>query len=274
MFLDVHPEGLIALGELAPSSAFVRVWRALNRWSYRRADPVAALGRDMLPLLSREYGIPETRMEYLPHWSAVEAQEPLPFESSRFVEQWGLSGKFVVQYSGNMGLWHDMETFVRAASRLRDDARIQFVFIGDGIRRHSAERLAREIQAPNIQWRDFVPKELLAESLAASHLTLLSLRSGLEGVAVPCKLYGMLASGRAILAQVPIASEVALTVRELDCGTVVEPGDVQTLCSEILAFSLDEAKTRSMGRRSFEAYRTRYSLHRAADNIERFLRRT
>ena len=94
----------------------------------------------------------------------------------------------MVQYSGNMGLWHDIENFVLAAKRLEEKPHIQFVFIGGGRRRNQAELLASELGCANIQWHDFVKLEDLSESLAACHVSLISLRAGLEGVAVPCKL--------------------------------------------------------------------------------------
>lgn len=270
MFLDLHPEGLVALGDLRADAPLVKLWVSLNRWAYRKADAIAVLGRDMRPLLKTIYGIPDERVEYIPHWSAVEAGQPLPFERSPFVERLGLQGKFVVQYSGNMGIWHDMDTFVRAAARLRHRDDIRFLFIGGGIRRSGAEDLARALDASNIVWRPFVPLEQLDDSLACCHVSLVSLRAGLAGVAVPCKVYGILASGRAIIAQVPRDSEVAYTIDDHRCGILVEPGDVDGLVSAIERLAADRATTLEMGARAFAAYAARYTVRQAADAFEAF----
>ncbi len=265
MLLDLQPEGLVALREVSESAFLVRAWMALNRVSYRAARRLIVLGRDMPPILWKNYGIGDSgRLPYLPHWSAAECSAPPGFGASKFVDLWGLRNRFVVQYSGNMGLWHDLETFVRAAKELENEPGFQFVFIGGGMRRKGAMNLARELGVGNIQWHDFVPLEKLSESLAACHVSLLSLMAGLEGVAVPCKLYGILASGRPVLAQVPKDSEVALTVGEHECGVVVEPGDVVGLVNALRSMALDPERLRVMGDNAFKAYQAHYRLDSAA----------
>ena len=107
-----------------------------------------------------------------------------------------------------MGIWNDMESLVTVAHTLRADTEIRFVFIGGGIGYEGARVLARKLELENILWKNFIPLEDLRHSLAACHVSLVSLSTGLEGVAVPCKLYGILASGRAVVAQVPERSEL------------------------------------------------------------------
>lgn len=271
MFLDLHPEGLIALGSLSGRAWYVRVWKYLNGFSYRRAEKLLVLGRDMIPVLSGAYGLDISVFRYIPHWSASELKQPISFSSSKFPEIWGVSDSFVVQYSGNMGLWHDIDTFVRAAKKLDSHKNIQFVFIGDGIRKERALELAKEIDAKNIHWKDFVPLAELSESLAGCHLALISLNKNLEGVAVPCKLYGILASGRPTIAQVPTKSEVAMTVLENCCGLVVAPGDVDGLADVIYQLSKDRGAVDSMAKAAFSAYSVHYQVQDAVNALEREL---
>ena len=270
MFLDLHPEGLIALGSLHKDSWYVQLWQRLNRWAYHRAEQMIVLGRDMIPILQNKYQL-QGPFFYCPPWSSVNVEVPAPFESSTLVNQYGLQEKFVVQYSGNMGLWHDLETFVKAAKLLESDARIQFLFIGDGLRRTKAEALARELELTNIIWQNFVPIEQLKDSLAACHVSLISLREGLEGVAVPSKLYGILASGRAVLAQVPMQSEVALTVQEHACGAIVEPGNVDALVQVLREWVNEPEKVARLGQNAFEAYKKSYQLAQAKTRMESVL---
>jgi GDP-D-mannose 3', 5'-epimerase len=161
-----------------------------------------------------------------------------------------------------MGLWHDMDGIVRAAERLRDDPRVAFVLIGDGIRRASAQRLARKLALTKVLWRDFVPAERLAESLSGCHAALISLRKGLHGITVPSKLYGIMAAGRPLLAQVPPGSEIAMTVDERRCGLVAPPGDVDGLASAIRHL-VDRPGLAHMGGNAFSFYRSRYTVEHA-----------
>jgi colanic acid biosynthesis glycosyl transferase WcaI len=159
-----------------------------------------------------------------------------------------------------MGLWHDIDSFVQAAGELKTNSDIQFLFIGNGIRQKQAQKLAQDLELDNIIWMDFLPQEELDTSLTCCHVALISLNSGLEGIAVPCKLYGILASGRPIIAQVPEESEVAYVVKEENCGFVIPPGNTQELAQRILELAGNRPLAREMGLRSFEAYKSKYTI--------------
>jgi len=271
MLLDVHPEGIIADGLLKANGVPARIWRALNLHAYRSARQLVILGRDMHAVLTQQYDIDSSRITYIPHWSAVEVPAPLTIDQSKFSPLWGLDGKFVVQYSGNMGLWHDMDTFVRAAALLKSEHNILFIFIGGGMREGPAKALAAELGADNIAWKPFVTLDDLAHSLSACHVALLSLKNHLKGVAVPCKFYGILASGRAVLALVPSDSEIDITIREHQCGEVIEPGDASGLAEAIRRLRDDSMRVRQLSANAFAAYEGHYTLDKAEQAFDRLL---
>jgi len=263
ILLDMYPDGLVAIGALSDTSPLTRTWRALNRLSYRAAARVIVIGRDMTELLQQRYRLDPSRVTYIPHWASVEVDEmemngrhPPPSEPD-------LPDRFIVQYSGNMGLWHDMDSLVRAADLVRDNPYIHFLFIGKGRRRASAERLGRELDVDNITWLEFLPRDQLPASLIRCDAALISLRAGMEGVAVPSKLYGILAAGRPVIAQVPRHSEVAYAVQEESCGIVVEPGDTEGLADAVRRLASTPLLARDMGERARHAYETRYTIDQA-----------
>jgi len=270
-FLDLYPEGLLALGKLSLNNPITRIWTVLNGLAYRRADKLFVLGRDMLQLLEKRYELDSTRTIYIPHWSVVEPTRPKPFGESRFIKTWGIEGKFTVQYSGNMGLWHDIDSLVSVAHILQHENDIHFVFIGDGIRKNAAMKLAADLGVTNIIWKDFSPINDLNESLSACHVSIISLRSGLEGVAVPCKLYGILASGRAVVAQVPTNSEIALTIEENNCGIIVEPNNHHDLARSLLHLKDNQQEVSEMGENAFSAYQEKYTVASAIDRLDKHL---
>jgi glycosyltransferase involved in cell wall biosynthesis len=268
---DVYPEGLVAVGKLKEESLVTKVWRELNRYSYQSAIKLVVLGRDMKDLLVQNYGLEPNKIEYIPNWSITPTDLPIPIEKNDLARELGIQDKFVIQYSGNMGLWHDIETFIRVAAQLQTNIAIQFLFIGNGIRKQKAYQLAEELELTNIIWMDFVPKEQLSTSLTCAHVALISLNTGLEGIAVPCKLYGILASGRAILAQVPAKSEIAYTITEEECGFVIPPGDVDGLVNRIQQLEQDRDLTNQMGLRSFQAYKSKYTIETIATQFRKVL---
>ena len=266
IFLDIYPEGLYALGKLK-SKFIMRVWRFFNKIAYHKAQNLYCLGRDMINLISKNYQISSNNLVYLPHWSASENNSPIKFSNSKTAKRLNLKDKFVVQYSGNMGIWHDMNTFIRSAKLLEDNKEIVFMFVGDGIKKQGALSLANELDLKNIIWRDFVPIDELSDSLACCHVALISLRNGLEGIAVPCKFYGILESERCVLASVPKDSEIAFAIEEDDIGFRIEPGDQYDLADKIRLLANDRNMLNTMSNNARQSYEKRYCIDLAVKTV-------
>ncbi|MFX6876802.1 hypothetical protein ABTH39_19765, partial [Acinetobacter baumannii] len=77
---------------------------------------------------------------------------------------------------------------------------------------------------PQFHFQSYQPRELLADSLAAADVHLISLLPALEGLIVPSKLYGILAAGRPTIFIGDTEGEVAKVLREHDCGVTVGIG--------------------------------------------------
>jgi colanic acid biosynthesis glycosyl transferase WcaI len=272
LLLDIFPEGLVALGKWKKKSCCVRAYKALNRTAYHNADKVFTVGRDMRELIIREYDVPANRVTHFPEWSSFEPAKGKgrnPYETD-LCSKLNLRGKFIVQYSGNMALWHDMNTIVRAAKRLNKRADIAFVIIGGGVRLNEAQELAKDLEVQNIHWQPFQPKENLGDTLTCCHMALISQRKELEGIAVPCKIYGILASGRGVLAMAPKSSEAARIVRGARCGMVMESDDDELLANTILELVADPARVKEMGQNAFNEYESKYTLQSAVTTAQKY----
>ena len=269
MLLDIYPDGLVGVGKLKNGGLITRLWRFANRKAFQSSERVIVLGRDMRELVESVYGVPRNRIDYVPHWSVFQPPESTPAENTQMIKKLKLETKFIIQYSGNMGLWHDIDSIVQVADELKDHKDIHFLMIGDGMRQSRARQTAVRLGLGNMTWLPFQPKDSLSDSLSCCHLAMISQRDGLKGVAVPCKLYGILASGRGVLAMVPAGSEVDLVVREEVCGRTVSPGDISGIVSAILELKGNRSLVASMGENAFRAYRQKYTLDSAINTFHR-----
>ena len=260
LLLDIYPEGLIATGRLKPDSWLANWWHWANRKLFQGARQVLVIGRDMADLCQSRYGLSRGKIHRMALCSPVESASCLDPASTALGKRLGIRAEFIVQYSGNMGLWHDLENIVRAAGLLSGDPRIHFLLIGDGLRRNKAQALAGKLGLGNITWLDYQPRTQLMDTLSYCHAAIVSQREGLEGVAVPSKLYGILASGRAVLAQVPATSETALVVLEEGCGLVLTPGDFPALARAVRLLCDNPRSAIEMGARAHAAYQAKYTL--------------
>jgi colanic acid biosynthesis glycosyl transferase WcaI len=182
--------------------------------------------------LIEDKGAPPDRTVIIPSWADTSSIAPGERENA-FRREHGLSGRFVVMHSGNLGLAQSLETIVEAAALLRAEPDIHFVFQGEGVSKPLLEARVRALGLTNVTFLPFAPKARLGESFAAADMFIISLQRGLAGYIVPSKLYGVLASGRPYVAAVEDSCEVAELTRTHGCGLVVEPGHAGQLADRI-----------------------------------------
>src|SRR5690606_33830543 len=97
-------------------------------------------------------------------------------------------------------------------------------------------------------------------------------RPRLEGVSVPCKLYGIMAAGRPALFVGPAACETADAIRAADCGRTVPGGDVDQLVRTLRELADDAEMRRRLGQNARAAFEQQYNrracTRRWADLLE------
>jgi glycosyltransferase involved in cell wall biosynthesis len=229
---DIYPDIAVAVGKL--HEGFVsRMLRRLLFGVYRRADRVVVLSRDMEQTCLR-YGVPADRLRVIPNWADTRRVTPRK-EANDFRRRHHLEEKFVVMYSGNLGLAHPLVPILDAAEQLKGNSRIQFVFVGDGARRSELEADCRRRDLANVTFLPYQPRERLAESLSAADAHLVTMQPEATGFLMPSKLYGILASATAVIALARPDSELCQLVREHDVGFVCDLLAPETV-AERLAF--------------------------------------
>ena len=265
---DIFPEVAERLGLRVARGAFGMLARALRGYSLRAAALNIVLGERMGKVVASLEPTAAQRISVIHNWADGETLRPIPPGDGPLRVQWGLEGKFVVAYSGNMGRVHDFDTVLGACERLRTDADVGFVFIGDGHQRPRLEQEVRRRGLANVAFQPFQPRERLAASLGAADAHLVSLQPALEGLVVPSKFYGIVAAGRPAIFIGDAEGEIACMLREARCGLVVAAGDVAGLTRAILALRDHPAQCREMGANARIAFEARYDLPHAMNRWE------
>lgn len=241
---DLYPDVAEANGGIK-SRFLLGLLRWANDVAYASADQVIVLGEDMRRrVLSK--GVPAAKVVVVAN--SVDCQKMRPVEPNPFREQWG--DRFIVMYSGNLGLSQQLETVLEAADRLRQDKRILFLLVGEGARKNWLKERTHFLGLPNVEFCPYQPKSRLAESLSAADLHLIPLLRGATGAIVPSKVYGILAVGRPYVAIMDDTAEAARLARDHSVGFVVSPGDAEGLTETIKRASLDPDDLRLKGLRA------------------------
>jgi len=261
--MDLHPDAEIAAGMLRARGPTARALGWLNDRAYRAAEVVIGLG----PYMARRIlakGVAPDRLHTVPVWGQEEASGSVAGPGLRAAL--GLAGKWIVMYSGNAGIVHDFGDVLEAMRQLRDDPAIFFLFVGGGPRRRAIQDYARRHTITNFIYHPYMPRERLAEALGAADVHLITLRAPFAGIAVPGKLYGIMAAGRPALFVGPAGCETADAIRRAGCGVVIDPtesdeqgGAAARIVSAIRAWQADPAAARAAAARGRAAYVTEYA---------------
>ena len=264
--MDVYPEIAYALGHLRRGSVTSRLLESAAHIPIRQADDVIALGDTMANHLL-ESG---ERIRVVHNWGSDNIK-PRPTEDHPLRNAWGWHDKFVVLYSGNIGLPHEFDTILEAADRLRSNRHILFAFVGDGPRMAATKAAAERLDHPNIEFRPHVADHDLSNLLTASDVHLISLRDEATGLSVPSKTYNILAAGRPILFVGSEESEVANIVKELECGFRVPILDGDGLAEYINLYQLNPGLLKEHAMNAHEGYQNHFTRDRGVTAISKII---
>jgi glycosyltransferase involved in cell wall biosynthesis len=198
-----------------------------------------------------EKGVRTGRLEVIPNWTDVSRITPQPRENEWATAN-GLTGRFVVMHSGNVGHAHNLDALVEAAASLDDLEPLEVVIVGFGARHAHVEQLARDLHASRVRFLPYQPEESLPNSLSAADVHYVGLSPGLAGYVVPSRVYGILAAGRPILAAAEEDSETAQLVRDAGCGIVAPPGRPDLIAAAIRDCASGKHDLDELGRRARE----------------------
>jgi glycosyltransferase involved in cell wall biosynthesis len=251
--MDLHPDASLALGRMSRRNPVVAWLAWISDLVYREADKVVVLGPYMADRVLAKRVRPE-RLTTIPVWSRRDEIYPVPREGHPLRAELGLADKFVVMYSGNLGLAHSTDEFLEAARRLRRRDDVVFLFVGDGPRMAEVRAARQDEGLQNIRFHDYFPRERLHASLSVADVHLISMRGEMTGIVVPGKLYGAMASGRPAVFVGPAHCEPADTIRQAGCGLTVRLGDADGLVEALCRLAAEPEAARKMGERGHAAF--------------------
>lgn len=227
--LDLWPETLAAIG-------VVRLPRVLGwvghmvRFIYNRCTLVLGQSRSFLGSIAR-YCDDRTKIRYFPSWAedvfADDTVQPAPEVPER-------RGGFTVVFAGNIGEAQDMPAVLDAAERLKSDARIRWVIVGDG---RKSDWLQSEIFRRGLDKQVLLPGRFPVERMpsfyAHADALLVSLkRDPVFSMTIPGKVQSYLMAGIPLLGM--LDGEGAAVIRDARAGLACDAGDSAGLAQAVL----------------------------------------
>lgn len=248
---DFNPEQAEAVSYTNKKFIF-HIARAVDKINCKLSDHIVVVGHDMAETLKKRfnnYNVPKYTV--INNWTNEDEITPLDKtdqEVVNFLKTHNLNNKFIVMYSGNLGLYYDLENIIKVTNQFKDYPDIYFLFIGEGAVKNDMQKYVTENNVNNVLFLPYQPKDFIKYSLNAADVHLVVNQKGIKGVSVPSKIYGVMAAGKPILGVLEQGSEAQRLIEESASGIVVEPQDYQGIINSInYLYDLDKEKRTQMG---------------------------
>ena len=271
---DFNPEQTMAVG-YSKNKLLLNTVMAVDKFSCKKSDKVIVVGRDMQETLRNRFNNKKVpKNVFINNW--INEKEIYPLEQNHpkiveFKEKYNLQDKFIIMYSGNIGLYYDLENIIKVIGEFKDREDVVFAFIGDGTVKDKVEAYVNENNLSNVTFIPYQDKADLIYSLNAADIHWVVNAKGIKGVSVPSKLYGVMAAGKPVLGVLDEGSEARLIVEECNCGVCIEPGNYKEISNNIeyILNNKEEIKALGLnGRQYLETNLTKeVSINKYKENI-------
>ncbi len=241
---DFNPEQTMAVN-YSKNKLILKAMMIVDKFSCRHSDLVITVGRDLVETLKKRFKnnkVPKHTM--INNWIDEKEVYPLPKDHPKVLEfkkKYGLEDKFVIMYSGNIGLYYDLEKLIKVLKQFRkgytlkgvyeegprtaDGREVVFAFVGAGSVLDKLVMYAKRHHFENVIFIPYQDKADLIYSLNAGDVHWCVNAKGIKGVSCPSKAYGIMGVGKPIIGVLEEGSEVRMLIDEIGCGKCCEPGD-------------------------------------------------
>jgi glycosyltransferase involved in cell wall biosynthesis len=268
---DVYPNVLSATGVLKSTNYIYKFIDKIIKITFNNSSKIIVLGRDMGELVKSKINNNYENIIVISNWAETNRIWQEKKSENKLLKELGVMDKFIIQWAGNMGYPHDIETILGAIEKVKDIDDIHFIFIGSGAKRVAFDYQINMNNYKNVTLLGPKPREEQQVFLNACDVGLSSLVKGMAGISVPSRMYNLFLLGKPIISISEKNSEISLIINEYKIGYVIEPGNVQMFVDIILNIKNNNNEILEMGQRArkmvTELYTTEHILKKYIELI-------
>lgn len=267
---EMYPDIAINLGAVK-NPLLIRILFALERFVYAKSAVVTVIADRMRERLL-EKGTPAGKSIVIPNFVDVDGMQAKPAPNS-FTDEFGLNGKFVVCYAGNLGPAQGLDSLLDSAKLLLDEPGITLVVVGGGtLWDHLGSRIRSECLT-NVKLLPHQPFSRVPEIYGAADLSVVPQAASIGTDAVPSKVYRIMSCKRAVLALTDHASDLARLIRSGQCGVIAPQDQPSEIAGTIRRAFAERDQLITMGENGRAHVSEYYAQHVVTGQYDALLRR-
>jgi glycosyltransferase involved in cell wall biosynthesis len=264
---DLWPETLSATGYVTQPRilSFIGLF---VKYIYSAMDLILVQSKNFL---SKVRECAETKMViYFPNFyfdnqESIYSKSPTPE---------GFNCHFPVLFAGNLGVGQFVDVIIDAAAILKEENEIQFIIVGDGVRRNWMMEEVSKRELRNIFFPGQFPIEVMPRLMknAAALLVTLADKEAFN-LTIPSKIQAYLASGRPIIGSLNGAGSDV--IKEANAGIVVPAENALELANAVRSLAnLSEEDRLKMGCNGRRYYEENFTIEVLAKDLLRHINQT
>jgi len=260
---DLWPDVAVETGTFSEKSIFIKWSRRLADWLYKSAT-------HLTPVTDSKYERLKSNNINADKLTVVTNGVDLDRQNINLDENWrkklDISKKFIITYTGLIGVAQGIEIAVDAANLLRKNSSVHFVIVGEGVDRKKLIDKANKLKLSNITFVPRQPRESIPSLIASSDIALVPLVSGALKDAVPSKLFEAWAFQKAVI--LAAEGESAEIVQKSGGGLVISPGNHHELAKAVTSLYQDQEQLSKYAEAGYKFVNEQYDRKQAAQILE------
>ena len=243
---DIWPLSLIELGGYSKYHPFIVLTQWVEKYALSVSDKVVSnLPNALEHMVSK--GMKESKFTWISNgfsFDEINNLEPLSKDVISKIPK----NKFVIGYTGTIGLANALDSLIDAAKLLENEKDIAFVLVGDGREKPNLSKKIKALGLKNVHLIDSIPKSQIQTMLRQFDICYVGHKNQLLykfGVS-PNKLFDYLNSGRPIIYSINSSNK---PVDDANCGVSIaaeNPGETAKAILELKL--LDEEERKELGK--------------------------
>ena len=235
-------------------------YKILTRWSkhaYNSADLITCSSKSFKDYFINELKLPkDKKFLYLPSYAEDEYKNITSKKNDTFD----------LLFAGNIGPAQSVETIIEAANILKDNKKIKFHIVGDGLNLKICQELSDKYKLDNIAFYGYHPVEEMPKYYSIADAFLITMvNNEVVNSTLPAKVQSYMVASKPIIGA--ISGEVSKVIKDAKCGLCCESMDYKELANLILEASKSN-KLSEWGKNGYQYYLDNFEKNKCIDDLE------
>ena len=260
---DLWPESLTLDANSGLNRIIRRVLTKISYFLYKDSRHIVVVTPAFKKHLIEHYNVPPEKISIVMNGVDPNVFTPID-ETDSVVEEFQLSGRFVVSFIGILGNAHGLSTVARAAAVLQEKRpEALLLLVGEGADKSNLEALVAAMGLKNLFIVGQQPRNKVPALIRASSACMVLLKnSEVFKTVIPSKMLEFMACGRPVI--LGVGGQARELVEKADCGVCIPPEDSASLAEAIDQLYSDRELRARLGRNGRNYVLTHFSREQTA----------